>query len=110
MPKLRSHSRPLVYCAYPPCEVVFRKWRKRLYCSDPCRKNNWRASHKPYYKDLQRKHLDKKKAERRQARRFVWVQDGAETEIPVRLSIEEALAQASPETVKEIQELIKREG
>lgn len=109
MPRLRSHSRPLVHCAYAPCMMVFRKWRGRRFCSDNCRKREWRSRHQPYYARLKQAWLDKQKQARRQARRFAWVQEGAEDEVPERLAIEEQLAQASPQAIADIQKILGQE-
>ncbi len=106
MPRLRARSRPLVKCAYAPCPLSFRQWQGRRFCSDRCRKNEWRSRHRPYYAKLKQEWLERQKQVRRQARRFAWVQEGAEEQIPERLAIEEALAQASAGTVVEIHKLL----
>lgn len=110
MPKLRAHARPLVKCQYAPCPMSFRKWRGRRFCSDNCRKNEWRSRHKPYYARLKQEWLDRQKQARRQARRFAWVQEGAEDQVPERLAIEESLAQASEQTIQEVQKLLRGTG
>ena len=109
MPRLRSRSRPLIKCAYEPCPIAFRKWQRRRFCSDRCRKNEWRSRHIPYYAKLRQEWRDRQKQTRRQARRFAWVQEGREEEVPDRLAIEEQLAQASPQAVKEIQKILGQE-
>ena len=67
------------------------------------------AHHKPYYEEKKRQYREEAKKLRRIARRWIWVQKGHEDEVPVRISIEEALAQASPDTIREIQEMIGME-
>ena len=106
MPKLRSRSGPLIKCARELCNTQFRKWRKRLYCSDRCRKEEWRARHLPYYARLKAESLERRRKVRQQARRYQWVVEGHEDEVPERLTVAEALAQASPETIAEIRELL----
>lgn len=106
MPKIRARSRPLVKCANELCTTSFRQWRRRRYCSGRCRKNDWRARHIPYYAKLQAEALVKKKRERRQSLRNRWVMEGHEDQVPERLTLPEAIAQASPETIEEIKELL----
>ena len=106
MPKLRAHSRPLVKCSFEPCTVSFRKWRKRRFCSDHCRKEDWRSRHLPYYARLKQGWLNRQKQARRQARRYEWVEEGKEDQAPEWISMAETLAQASPKTLGEVQKLL----
>lgn len=109
MPKIRARSRPLIPCAYELCTISFRQWRKRRFCSDPCRKNDWRARHLPYYAQKMREKRAQQKKERRQTRRYRWVQEGHEAEVPEHITVAEAIAQASPDTVAQIKELMGME-
>ena len=109
MPRLRSRMRPLAKCAHEPCEVTFRPWAGRIYCSDRCKKNAWRATHREYYIQLRLAWRARKKQERRQSRKFAWVEEGKEDLTPDRLTIAEALAQASPEVIKEIKALLPKD-
>ena len=109
MPDLKSRRGPIIPCGYYACAITFRRWRRRRYCSDRCRKADWQAHHKPYYEAKAREYREEAKRQRRITRRWIWVQEGHEDDVPVRLSIEEALAQASPDLVKEIQEMIGME-
>ena len=106
MPKIRARSRPLVTCAFELCNMPFRKWRKRLYCSTRCRKQAWHFKHKPYYAQLRREQHAREKAARRRDLRYRWVVEGQEDEAPERLTLAEAVAQASPEVIKEMKELL----
>ena len=106
MPKIRARSRPLVPCAFELCNTSFRKWRKRLYCSDRCRKEAWRFAHKPYYAKVKREQRLRDQAARRKDLRYHWVVEGKENEAPERLTLVEAVAQASPEVIKDIKKLL----
>ncbi len=106
MPALRSRSRPFIQCAFEPCPRSFRKWRKRRFCSDRCRKEEWRSRHRPYYARLMEEWRARQKQARRQARRYEWVEEGKEQEAPEWISLAESLAQASPDTIDEIKKLI----
>ena len=109
MPRLRSHAGPIVKCAFEFCDVHFRKWRKRIYCSDRCRKEAWRAAHRPYYKKLRKEWWERKKLEDRWARRYRWVEEGKEDKAPERLTLAEAIAQAPPGVLAQIKEIIGQE-
>lgn len=103
MPRLRINQRPLLKCPYYSCQNYFRKWRRRRFCSDACRRNDWASKHEDYARLKKERWQAKARIERRARRKFVWVVEG-ENEYPVRLQIEEALAQASPDQVAEIKE------
>lgn len=106
MPRLRSRRGPIVECGFINCQVTFRKWRRREYCSDNCRKKSWKAAHRPYYAQLQAELREAQKAERRRTRRYEWVQEGHEDEVPEQITITEALAQVSPEVLAQVKELL----
>lgn len=106
MPRLRSRSGPLIKCAYEPCQQSFRKWRRRLYCSDACKKNAWRARHLPYYAQLTRERAERIKRENRITRKWKWVEEGKPEDVPEWITLTEALAQARPETIAMVKELI----
>lgn len=106
MPRLRSRSGPIVKCAYRFCDIQFRKWRKRLYCSDPCKKNEWKAAHKPYYAQLRKERWERIKAANRHSHRYRWVEEGKEEEAPERLTLAESIAQATPEAISQIKEIL----
>ena len=103
MPKIKANSRPLIKCAFTLCDINFPKWRKRLYHSDACRKNAWRYNNKEYYRAYVDALLARKKKERQQTLRYQW---GVEGEVPERLELVEAIAQASPATLEQIRELL----
>lgn len=107
MPKLRINSRPLLKCPYYSCDNYFRKFYRRKFCSDACRRNSWASTHEDYARAKRKRWEANLKLERRARRKYVWVVEGEST-APVRLQIEEALAQASPETIAEIKELLPR--
>jgi hypothetical protein len=106
MPRLRSQSGPIVKCAYQVCDVHFRKWRKRLYCSDRCKKEAWRAAHKPYYARLHKERLERIKLQNRHKHRYRWVEEGKEHKVPEHLTMAEAIAQATPSVIAQIKEII----
>ena len=106
MPKLRILSRPLLKCPYYSCPNYFRKFYRRRFCSAACRRNDWAANHQDYARAKRKRWEAKAKIERRARRKYVWVVEGDDL-TPVRLTIEEALAQASPEVIKEIMEKLK---
>jgi len=109
MPKLRSRQGPIIKCARPLCDVTFRKWRKRLFCCDDCKKKAWREAHRPYYNQQRTEQVAREKKARRQRRIFQWVEEGKENKTPERISLAEVLAQASPQAIAEIQELLGQE-
>jgi len=106
MPRLRSRSGPIVKCAFEYCNSHFRKWRRRMYCSDKCRKQAWKCAHRPYYRQLCREWWERKKQENRRALRYRWVEEGKEDEAPERLTLAEAIAQAPPGVIAQIKEII----
>lgn len=59
-----------IKCAFKPCPRFFRKWRRRRFCSDQCRKEEWRSRHLPYYAMLKREWQA-----RQQARSYEWVEE-----------------------------------
>lgn len=103
MPR-RISLRPLMKCARDGCDIHFRKFRRRLFCTDYCRKEQWRVDHSDYYARLATEAAERKRKERQTQRRFEWVQEG--TTGPEFVTLAEAIAQASPGTVKEIKELL----
>lgn len=103
MPWLKITARPLLKCPYYSCQNYFRKFYRRKFCSTNCRWNDWASKHKDYARAKRKRWEARAKLERRAARKFVWVVEGEDTK-PVRLTIEEALAQASPDQIKEIRE------
>ncbi len=105
MPRIKANSRPLIKCAFQLCDINFPRWRKRLYHSDACRKNAWRYNNKAYYRNYVDTMLARKKRERQQARAYVWGVDGKD-DVPERIELAEAIAQASPGTVEQIKELL----
>ena len=107
MPRLRWADCPILKCPYYACPNYFRKFQRRKFCGDNCRKNHWRSNNLEYYKLLRQEWLARKKLERRAARKYIWVVAGEDHTLGERLSIEEALAQASPDTIKEIIEKLK---
>lgn len=106
MPRLRSHAGPIVKCAFEYCAVSFRKWRRRIYCSDRCRKQAWKVDHRPYYARLRREHWERQKRENAHTRRYRWVEEGKEDQVPERLTLSEAIAQASPGAIEQIKEIL----
>lgn len=106
MPKIRARSRPLTTCLREGCNMSFRQWRRRLYCSDRCRKEEWRARHSEYYAQIKREQRKQEKAKRRRDLKYRWVVEGEENKAPERLTLVEAVAQASPQALEEIRELL----
>ena len=106
MPRLRNQYGPIVQCAFVYCENNFRKWRRRLYCSDRCRKQAWKVDHRPYYAELRKEAWEKQKKANARNRPYRWVVKGREDEAPERLSISEAIAQASPGAIEQIKDIL----
>ena len=86
--------------------MSFRQWRRRLYCSDRCRKEEWRARHSEYYAQMKREQRSREKAQHRRDFKYRWVVEGEENKTPEWLTLAEAVAQASPQVLEEIQELL----
>jgi len=109
MPRLRVDSRPLIKCAFVLCNINFRKWNHRRFCSPAHRKDDWKYNHKPYYAQLVLEENERRKKIRRQAHNYRWAVEGQEEEVPEHLTVSEALAGASPDTLEKIKEFLKLE-
>ncbi len=106
MPDLKRLRGPLIPCAYIYCTNNFHQWRRRKFCSTPCRKRAWRVEHQPYYAEQQRLKREREKAEHRDSLRWRWSVDGEEDSAPERLTLAEAIANASPSVIEQVKELL----
>jgi hypothetical protein len=77
-----------------------------LYCSDKCRKQAWRVANRPYYARVRKEAWEKQKAANRRDRKYKWVEEGKEDVVPEFISLAEAMAQATPEQIAQVKELL----